>query len=261
MPADLEEPFPMMSRSLPSFPRLLGLLLLAGLLAGCAHDPRNPLATWVPSKNFDARRATLIVLHYTDEDSAEQALHTLRTANSGGPVSAHYLVGRDGHLYQLVADGKRAWHAGAGTWGTITDVNSASIGIEIDNDGSSPFPDAQIDSLIVLLDDLCTRLRIPRTAIVGHQDFAPTRKPDPGALFPWKRLAEAGLGRWPDRTDETPPANFDPWIALRLIGYPLEDRAATVRAFRNHYRGDGATALDATDRSILYALTRDAWTP
>lgn len=241
--------------------RLVAVLLCAALLSACAHVPRNPLATWVPSKNHDARRPMLIVLHYTDEESAEQSLHTLRTRNSGGPVSAHYLVGRDGHLYQLVADGQRAWQAGAGQWGTITDVNSASIGIEIDNDGHSPFPEVQIDSLIRLLDDLCTRLRIPRTAIIGHQDLAPARKPDPGPLFPWQRLAEAGFGRWPERIDEVPPANFDPWIALRLVGYPLDDRAATVRAFRNHYRGDAATTLDDTDRRILYALTRAAWTP
>jgi N-acetylmuramoyl-L-alanine amidase len=240
--------------------RLLPLLLLP-LLGACAHVAHNPLATWVPSKNFDERRATLIVLHYTDEESAQQSLDTLRTANSGGPVSAHYLVGRDGHLYQLVADGKRAWHAGAGSWGTITDVNSSSIGIEIDNDGHSPFPQAQIDSLLVLLDDLCTRLRIPRAAIVGHQDFAPARKPDPGPLFPWRRLAEAGFGHWPQDIRQAPPAGFDPWLALRLIGYPLDDPQATVRAYRNHYRGDAATALDAQDLRILYALTRDAWTP
>ena len=107
-------------------PRLIGMVLLAVLLSACAHDPRNSLATWVPSKNFDARRPILIVLHYTDQGSAQESLDTLRTANSGGPVSAHYLVGRDGHLYQLVAEGKRAWQAGPGQWGTITDLNSAS---------------------------------------------------------------------------------------------------------------------------------------
>ena len=239
--------------------RILATAGLLCLLAACAHAPRNPLATWVPSKNYDQRRANLIVLHYTDEDSAEQSLHTLRTRNSKGPVSAHYLVGRDGHIYQLVSDVDRAWQAGAGRWGTITELNSASIGIEIDNDGHSPFPDAQIDSLLVLLDDLCKRLQIPRSSIIGHQDLAPTRKPDPGPLFPWKRLAEAGFGHWPDRVDETPPAYFDPWLALRLIGYSLDDRAATVRAYRNHYRGDGASELDEQDQRILHALTREAW--
>ena len=245
-----------MSRALPRALVAAGLL---GLLAACAHAPRNPLATWVPSKNYDQRRANLIVLHYTDEDSAEQSLRTLRTRNSKGPVSAHYLIGRDGHLYQLVSDQDRAWQAGAGRWGTITELNSASIGIEIDNDGHSPFPDAQIDSLLVLLEDLCKRHHIPRTSIIGHQDLAPTRKPDPGPLFPWKRLADAGFGHWPDRTDEAPPAYFDPWLALRLIGYSLDDRAATVRAYRNHYRGDGASELDEQDQRILYALTREAW--
>lgn len=242
------------------FLRILLAACLSCLLAACAHAPRNPLATWVPSKNYDERRANLIVLHFTEEDSVEQSLHTLRTRNSKGPVSAHYLLGRDGHIYQLVADRDRAWQAGAGSWGTITELNSASIGIEIDNDGQSPFPPQQIDSLLVLLDDLCKRLRIPRQSIIGHQDLAPTRKPDPGPLFPWKRLAEAGFGRWPDNTDETPPPNFDPWLALRLVGYSLDDRAATVRAYRNHFRGDSATELDEQDSRILYALTRADWT-
>src|SRR6185437_5089036 len=126
--------------------------VLLAVMAACAPlPPRNPIATWVPSKNFDVRKPQLIVLHFTNEDSAQQALDTLRTANSGGPVSAHYLVGRDGHIYQLVSDVDRAWHAGGGRWGTITDVNSASIGIEIDNNGRVPFPPAQIDSLMRLL--------------------------------------------------------------------------------------------------------------
>lgn len=233
--------------------------LMLGVVSGCAHAPRNPMATWVPSKNYDERRPTLIVLHYTDQNSVQESLDTLRTANSKGKVSSHYLVGRDGDLYQLVSDRDRAWHGGAGQWGTITDLNSASIGIEIDNDGKSPYPQAQMDTLIKLLNDLTQRLRIPRTAIVGHQDFAPTRKPDPGALFPWKQLADAGLGRWPDTEEAVPPANFSPWLALRLLGYPLNDREATVRAYRNHYRGDNASQLDQRDARILYALTRADW--
>lgn len=242
----------------PSLRILLAGALL-GLLSACAHAPRNPMATWVPSKNYDQRRANLIVLHFTEEDSVEQSLNTLRTRNSGGRVSAHYLIGKDGRIYQLVSDQDRAWQAGAGSWGTITELNSASIGIEIDNDGHSPFPAPQIDSLLALLDDLCKRLHIPRQSIIGHQDLAPTRKPDPGPLFPWKRLAEAGFGRWPENLDEAPPANFNPWLALRLIGYSLDDRAATVRAYRNHFRGDSATELDEQDSRILYALTRADW--
>ncbi len=240
---------------------LLTLMLLA-LMAGCSHaPPRNPLATWVPSPNHDIRRPVLIVLHYTNQHSVQQSLDTLRTANSGGQVSAHYLVGSDGHIYQLVADTLRAWHAGPGHWGTITDVNSASIGIELDNDGSTPFAAPQITSLLRLLEDLTTRLRIPRTQIVGHQDFAPARKPDPGPLFPWKQLADAGFGRWPQGALVDPPAGFDPWMALALIGYPLDDRAATVRTFHNHFRGMSGDALDAQDLRILYNLTQQIQTP
>ena len=234
-------------------------LALALAAAACAPLPtRNPLATWVPSPNHEPRRAVLIVLHATEQDSVEASLDTLRSHNSGGPVSAHYLVGRDGHLYQLVTDSERAWHAGTGHWGTITDVNSASIGIELDNDGASPFPEAQVAGLLRLLDDLTTRLRIPRTQVIGHADFAPTRKVDPGRLFPWQRLAEAGFGLWPRGDLADAPPDFDPWLALRTIGYPLDDPAATVRAFHRHFRGIETDQLDDTDRGILHALVSPA---
>ncbi len=237
---------------------LLPAALLA-LLTACGHaPPRNPLAGWVPSPNQDVRRPNLIVIHFTEQESVQQSLDTLRGRNSGGPVSAHYLIGADGTRYQLVSDERRAWHAGAGSWGPFTDLNSASIGIELDNDGKSPFAEAQVQSLLLLLDDLCTRLRIPRSQIIGHQDLAPTRKPDPGPLFPWKRLADAGFGRWPAADAPPAPDGFDPWTALRLIGYPLDDRAATVRAFRNHFRGQDGTELDAEDLRILHALATPA---
>jgi len=243
---------------------LLGSLLL---LAACAAAPaRNPLATWVPSPNNGERRAQLIVLHFTDENSTQNSLKTLRTSNSGGPVSAHYLIGGDGHIYQLVADALRAWHAGEGRWGTINDVNSASIGIELDNDSDSQFAPAQIDSLLRLLTDLTDRLHIARTQIIGHEDFAPTRKSDPGPLFPWKQLADAGFGLWPQPPLLDPPPGFDPWLALSVIGYPPDEHAAVVRAFHHHYRGMGGIAiesggmrgdtLDGDDLRILYTLTR-----
>jgi N-acetyl-anhydromuramyl-L-alanine amidase AmpD len=237
--------------------RRASLLMLLALLAACAPlPPRNPLATWVPSPNHDIRRPVLIVLHFTNQHSAQESLDTLRTKNSGGPVSSHYLIGADGHIYQLVSDQLRAWHGGPGHWGTITDINSASIGIELDNDGATPFAQPQIDSLLHLLGDLTERLRIPRTQIMGHEGFAPTRKDDPGPLFPWQQLAAAGFGLWPQGELIDPPAGFDPWMALGLVGYPLEDRAATVRAFHNHYRGTGGDALDAQDLRILYNLAQ-----
>jgi N-acetylmuramoyl-L-alanine amidase len=237
--------------------RVLACALLLAVLAGCASAPKhNPLATWVPSPNLDARRPVLIVLHFTSQDSVAQSLDTLRTRNSGGPVSAHYLIGADGHIYQLVADAQRAWHAGPGRWGTITDVNSASIGIELDNDGRSDFAPAQIASLLRLLNDLTTRLRIPRTQVIGHEDMAPGRKDDPGPRFPWRQLADAGFGAWPRGVLVDPPAGFDPWLALSAVGYALDDRAATVRAFHHHFRGSEGDTLDAQDLRILYALTR-----
>lgn len=232
------------------------MLALACALAACTHAPaRNPMATWVPSSNHEPRRPILVVLHATEQESVRRSLDTLRTRNRGGRVSAHYLIGRDGELFQLVADEQRAWHAGAGRWGTITDINSASIGIELDNDGA-PFPPAQIDSLLRLLADLRDRLRIPPQQIVAHAEVAPTRKRDPGPQFPWKQLAEAGFGAWP--ADDAPPAppGFDPWTALRLVGYPLDDRAAAVRAFHRRYRGMETEVLDVEDLRILHALTR-----
>ncbi|MBS0591093.1 MAG: N-acetylmuramoyl-L-alanine amidase [Proteobacteria bacterium] len=240
-------------------PRAAFAALALLLLAACATPPtpaRNPLAEWVPSPNYNARKATLIVIHYTEQESVEHSLRTLRDAGSRHPVSAHYLIGGDGHIYQLVDDSARAWHAGVGRWGTIADVNSASIGIELDNDGASPFASAQIDALLRLLADLTQRLGIPRTQIIGHEDMAPTRKNDPGPLFPWKRLAEAGFGLWPQGEPGPPPANFDAWMALSNLGYSLDDRQAALKSFHHHFRGDTASALDETDRRILHALTR-----
>lgn len=241
-------------------PRLLRttvLLLSLALLAACATaPPRNPLATWVPSPNHDVRRPVLIVLHFTDEHSAQEALDTLRTKNSGGPVSAHYLIGSDGHIYQLVPDQLRAWQAGPGRWGTITDLNSASIGIELDNDGHSPFAQPQIDNLLRLLADLTTRLHIPPTQIIGHEDLAPGRKDDPGPLFPWQQLADAGFGRWPHGPLCDPPPGFDPWMAMAVVGYALDDRAAAVRSFHHHFRGVEGDTLDAEDLRILYNLAQ-----
>lgn len=237
-------------------------LIAALALSACATTaPRNPIATWVASENFDTRRPVVIVLHFTEQDSVQQSLDTLRSRNSGGRVSSHYLVGDDGRIYQLVSDQDRAWHAGAGRWGTITDLNSASIGIEIDNDGSEPYTEPQIAGLLRLLDDLTTRLRIPKSQVLGHSDLAPTRKIDPGPHFPWKRLADAGYGRFPQGSLADPPQGFDGWAAMQVFGYALDDRAAALRAFRMRFRGrdDGAAVtpqLDAEDLRILYALTQ-----
>ncbi|RDZ27226.1 N-acetylmuramoyl-L-alanine amidase [Lysobacter silvisoli] len=233
----------------------VSLLLIA--LAACASaPPRNPLAQWHGSPNYNPRRAQLIVLHHTDMDSAQGALQALSTPAPGRQVSSHYLIGADGHLYQLVADQDRAWHAGIGRWGELDDLNSASIGIELDNDGSAPFAEAQIQTLLRLLQDLTTRLNIAPQALVAHGDIAPTRKNDPSALFPWKRLADAGYGLWPRADAAAPPAGFDPWAAMRLIGYDLRDPAAARRAFQRRFRGRESEDWLPGDDAVLYDLQR-----
>lgn len=237
--------------------RIAAATLSLLMLAACAGAPiRNPLAQWEPSPNHEPRRARIIVLHHTAMHSAEGALLTLQTRNSGGPVSAHYLIGEDGRRYQLVDETQRAWHAGASRWTGISDVNSTSIGIELDNDGSEPFSEAQIQSLLVLLADLTGRLGIQRHLVVGHGDVAPTNKDDPSVLFPWQRLARAGFGLWPREVLEPPPAGFDPWLAMRLVGYDLRDRAAAVAAFHRHFRGSQETHWQPGDEAILYDLQR-----
>lgn len=237
------------------------LLLLTLLLTACGSAPtRSPLATWTPSPNHNARQPQLIVLHHTEQSSVAQSLRTLRTANSGGRVSAHYLVGRDGDIHQLVGDLDRAWHAGVGQWRGMGDLNSSSIGIELDNNGSAPFPPAQMDALVALLADLCERLSIPRTAVIAHADLAPARKRDPSRHFPWQALAQAGFGVWPDPADGPAPAGFDAWLGLRAFGYAMDDRDAAVGAFHRRFRGrdDLPAELDAEDARILHSLLRQS---
>ena len=239
--------------------RLLLPLALIAVLSACAtREARNPLATWYPSPNHNARAPVVIVLHHTDQDSVAESLHTLSTGNSGGPVSSHYLLGKDGDLYQLVADGRRAWHAGPGRWGPLGDLNSTSIGIEIDNDGDSPFPQVQVQALIKLLEDLCARWNIPRHAIIGHADLAPGRKQDPNRYFPWQQLAQAGFGLWPKAEHGQAPEGFDALLALRAFGYPVEagNPGKAITAFHRRFRGDDTLppVLDAEDARILHSL-------
>jgi len=208
----------------------------------------------MPSPNFNARRPQLVVIHHTAGKSFDYSLKQLKTHNDSGPVSAHYLIGRNGRIAQLVSDDDRAWHAGTGTWGPYRDINALSIGIELDNNGSEPFSSPQIDSLLTLLEDITRRHRIPRAQVVGHADVEPVLKEDPSGHFPWKRLAERGFGLWPDDMLPEPPVGFDPFQALMLLGYSLKNKSATIRAFRLHYRGDKGTTLDEMDLRILFNL-------
>jgi len=208
------------------------LLLL--LLAACAAPRQAGVpTTWYPSPNFDERRPNLVVIHHTSDATREQALATL--TDPAREVSAHYLVARDGTVYQLVDETKRAWHAGVSRWGADTDVNSSSIGIELDNDGAEPFADAQLASLLALLADLKARYHIPTANFVGHGDVAPGRKVDPSRWFPWRTLALAGFGLWCDPPLAPAAQPFDDATELQALGYDVSDLDAAIRAFNRHY--------------------------
>ncbi|MBI2239724.1 MAG: N-acetylmuramoyl-L-alanine amidase [Magnetospirillum gryphiswaldense] len=195
-----------------------------------------------PSPNHDQRRADaidMLVIHYTGMQSAEAALD--RLCDPAAKVSAHYLIDEDGTVYSLVHDARRAWHAGVGAWRGQTDVNSRSIGIELVNPGHEfgyrPFPDAQIDSLIELAQLLLIRHPIPARNVVGHSDVAPTRKTDPGELFPWLRLKSYGIGLWPfsgeEKLDCLPQESLR---RLAQIGYDISDPVAAMMAFQRRFR-------------------------
>src|SRR5690606_22817908 len=187
----------------------------------------------VASIHFNLRKPNYVILHHTAQDSVEQTLRTFTVPHS--QVSSHYVIGRNGEIYQMLNDYLRAWHAGAGKWGGVTDINSVSLGIELDNNGSEPFTEAQIFSLLGLLERLKTAYNIPAANFLAHGDIAPTRKSDPSAFFPWKRLADRGFGLWPDDHLVPPPENFNARDALRIIGYDLTDFDAAVAAFKRRY--------------------------
>lgn len=222
------------------------------MLAACTSLPPigMPGARFVPSPNFDARRPNLVVIHHTGDAALKEALRTLTSPSHR--VSAHYLIGRDGQLVQLVDERNRAWHAGAAWWGGLTDINSASIGIELDNNGYEPYADVQIEALLKLLDDLRERYRIPVANYVGHADIAPGRKVDPSAWFPWDRLARQNFGLWCEPSSLSPaPAGFDLAMALTALGYSPATPEASRTAFLLHFAH--AAPLDVGQQNALAA--------
>lgn len=230
------------------------LCALAILLAACAPLPeRAGIPTlWKPSPNFDARRPNFVIIHHTGSDDVSRALRVLTDPSRA--ASAHYVIGRDGTIYQLVDERARAWHAGASQWGAATDLNSSSLGIELVNNGDEPFPEVQIGALLALLHDIKQRHRIPTANFLGHADIAPRRKVDPSRHFPWKRLAEYGFGLWCDAVPE-PPVPLEIPLALQALGYDISDIDAAVRAFRLHFvQAESPPALTDEDRALLYCL-------
>ena len=209
-----------------------------------------------PSPNFGPRpdgvRPDLIVLHYTAMPTAEAALNTL--SNPDNEVSAHYLISEEGQAFRLVPEEMRAWHAGAGRWGAVTDVNNHSIGIELANDGFSPYSMAQMDRLIELIAEVRARWNIPPERVIGHSDMAPERKIDPGDRFDWQRLAREGQSVWfEDSSPQDTPEHFLPF--LRRFGYTSEVAPEMIlRAFRTRFRPEAKGPVDPTDIGIAADL-------
>ena len=235
----------------------------------------SPIAA--PSPNFDARTAPpdMIVLHYTGMPTGDAAL--AKMCDPAAKVAAHYMVEEDGRVFALVDEARRAWHAGVSFWQGHRDINAISVGVEIVNPGHEfgyrPFPDAQIDAVIELVADIRTRWDIPDERILGHSDVAPSRKEDPGELFPWRRLAEAGHGIWAEPapapgmalvSGDEGPGVFALQAGLTKLGYDCVTSgtydaatASIVTAFQRHWvqsRFDGAA--DGATRARLMALLR-----
>lgn len=197
-------------------------------------------------------------------DSAEAARDWL--CNPQAQVSAHYVVGRDGFVWQLVCEGQRAWHAGAGAWGDVTDINSRSIGIEIANDGFQPFPEPQMQAVEALITGTMARWQVPAERVLGHSDTTPGRKVDPGRRFDWRRLATGGRAIWPENRPENRPENCpegdadgaggDFWSDARRFGYRWQPGCedAVLDTVRQRFRPAARGPLTAQDRALMAQL-------
>jgi N-acetylmuramoyl-L-alanine amidase len=205
----------------------------------------------LPSPNFGDRRGgvrpSLVVIHYTAMASCAEA--RARLCDPVAEVSAHWLISEDGAVEALVEEQARAWHAGAGQWAGLEDINSHSIGIELANRGDHPFAEPQMAALEGLLAGIMARWSIPAHRVIGHSDMAPDRKGDPGARFDWRRLARQGLSVWPALAT---PGDFRA-DAVRF-GYPPAEDATLLRAFRLRFRPWATGLQDATDAALAADL-------
>jgi N-acetylmuramoyl-L-alanine amidase len=217
-----------------------------------------------PSPNFDDRDqpVSIVVLHYTGMEDAASAIDRLRDPEAR--VSCHYLVAEDGQVLRMVAEDKRAWHAGRSYWRGLHNVNAASIGIEIVNPGHEygyrPFTPQQMDSLVPLLAGIVQRHKVPRANVVGHSDIAPARKQDPGELFDWARLARHGLAVARPTRGLVDPHWTDGGflLALERYGYDVREPQAAVTAFQRRFRPDLVDGeIDGESRAILLQLLLD----
>jgi N-acetylmuramoyl-L-alanine amidase len=225
------------------------------------NENRNPQPILQkPSPNFNTRGneryPDLLIMHYTGMKTAEEAIDRLCDGAGEPPVSAHYVVGEDGGVIQMVDEASRAWHAGVSWWEGIMDNNARAVGIEIVNPGHEfgyrPFPDVQMQSVLELAKGIIARHTIKPWHVVGHSDVAPMRKNDPGELFDWAMLAQNGVGLWPsapDVLDDGWQGDDNNMVGLRdrleAYGYgPLkgegydEELTKVIMAFQRHFVQD-----------------------
>ena len=210
---------------------------------------------WVGTTNMSMRKPNFVVIHHTAQDSCGQTLKTFTLPRTA--VSAHYVICRDGSVFHMLNDLLRAHHAGVSKWGNATDLNSMSIGIEIDNNGFEPFTEAQMNSLLQLLDRLKKAYNIPQANFIGHADVAPGRKVDPSRYFSWQTLAEKGFGFWYDTTNVEVPADFNALQALRIVGYNINKPEIAIQSYKIHFvPQDTANVINDADRKILFDLSK-----
>ncbi len=248
----------------------------AKIFASPNHGPRKA------PDGSEGRRPDMIILHYTGMPEAGQALQWL--CNPVSNVSCHYFVFENGHVLQLVPEGRRAWHAGVSSWHGETDINSASIGIEIANPGHPggmpAYPDVQIAAVLALCRDICGRWSIPPERVLAHSDVAPGRKIDPGEVFPWRHMAEGGVGLWIEpapirdgrffsRGESGPPVEaLQAMFAMMGYGVPVsgvfcERTEAVVAAFQRHWRqarvdGVADASTITTLRDLIAQIATDS---
>lgn len=217
------------------------------------RDTIENATEFVGTVNFTMRKPNFVIIHHTAQNTCEQTLKTFTLKST--QVSAHYVICKDGTVFHMLNDYLRAHHAGVARWGNTTDLNSGSIGIELDNNGFETFTPAQITSLLGLLKRLKSSFAIPTANFIGHGDIAPTRKNDPNWRFPWQELAQNGYGLWYDDTSKVQvPETFNSLQALRIIGYDVKDTNAAIIAFKRHFLQDTTPVLQAPARKILYSL-------
>jgi N-acetylmuramoyl-L-alanine amidase len=220
-----------------------------------AIDSATIAGGWVGTTNFGMRKPNFVIIHHTAQNACDSTLRTFTLPRT--QVSAHYVICKDGTIHHMLNDYLRAWHAGNSKWGNVTDINSISIGIELDNNGFENFTEAQLNSLLAVLKKLKKDNNIPTANFIGHADIAPKRKNDPNKYFPWQMLAQNGFGNWYDTTNIKLPADFNALQSLRIIGYDTRDSIAAIKAFKLHFvQQDSVAVIREEDKKIIYGLSK-----